>query len=289
MWDSWIFWVCVFVVSQVVFLQTFKVITKDTKSIGALTVLIQLISAVAAIIISPAFKWTWPKGGDWLSWVLLVLSFILFAVNDRLDATTRKHLDISVDTMLHQSYRLLFVPLLVLAFGVSRFSWAALVGGVVIVFANMFLLYEKGKFRFNRYIIIKLISVVIFAFALISQMKAVSNFNVGFMVMLSYIVPALLLSSVKQATPRTLVAEIKRPQWWVILICGVMQMINSVAFFMAMQYGNRIKVNAITAVGVLLNTIAAFIFLKERKNLVVKAIASAVIVGSMVLIAFSPF
>ena len=271
------------------FLQTFKLVTRNTKNIGALTVLVQIISATSVLVLAPFFEWRWPAENDWLPWFLLGISFVLFAVNDRLDATTRKYLDISVDTMLHQTYRLLFIPLLIIAFGISRFSWAAVVGGVIIVIMNMFLLYEKGKFRLNRYVILKLISVVFFSFALITQMVAVSDFHLPFLVMLSFGVPALLLSGVKQATPKTIIAEIRRPQWWIIIICGVAQMLMTFSLYMAMELGDRIQVNAITAIGVLLNTICAYIFLKERNNRVVKLIASIVIVASMVLIATRPF
>lgn len=303
MFNSWIFYICLFIVAQIAFLQTFKYITKQSKSIGALTVLIQIISALTASMLilllwpfsdsTPSLGWRWPSGSEWWMWVSLGLSFILFAINDRLDATTRKNLDITVDTMLHQAYRILFLPLLIIAFALigwaNPFSWSTLVGGIIIVCANMFLILEKGKFQFSKYIVVKLISVIFFAVALVSQIIAVSGFNLPFLVMLSFGVPALFLISIRQATPKTIYQEIKRPQWWIILICGITQAIMCLSLYALNEFSNRMEINAISAVYVLLNVIFAYIFLKERKNLWKKSLAAVVIVACLVLIALKPF
>jgi len=303
MFNSWIFYVILFVITQIIFLQTFKYVTKNSKSIGALTVLIQLISAVSILALLPFFKWTLPSKSDWWMWALLVASFIFFAINDRLDATTRKHLDISVDAMLHQTYRLLFLPLMVLLYwSAGQFAWSILVGSIIIILMNMLLLYEKGKFRFSKYVVLKIISAAIFAFALSSQLRAtvrgatMSGFAIPFVVFLSFLVPALLLAGAKQATPFTVVKEIRRKEWWVLLICGVAQGLMSLALYMALDLAwqwdktnGMVYANAIMAVYVLLNAVFAFIFFKERKNILIKIIAAVVIVGCIVMIAFRPF
>ena len=288
MFDSWIFFVVVFVVCQITFLQTFKYLTRETKNIGALTVAVQITSAVSIMVLAPFFRWTWPSGADWWMWLLLAVSFVLFAINDRLDATTRKNLDISVDTMLHQAYRILFFPMLILVWG-NPFKWASLVGGIVIILMNMMLIFEKRKFQFNKYVCLKLLSVVFFAAALTAQLRAVEGFNLPFVVFLSFGVPALFLLSIKQATPKTLYIEAKRKEWPVLLVCGAAQALMTFSLYMAYELGERVQVNSITAVYVLLNVVFAYIFLKERTSLVKKSIAAVVIVASLVFIAVSPF
>jgi uncharacterized membrane protein len=295
MFQSWIFYIVLCIVSQIVFLQTFKYVAKDTKSIGALTVIVQIIGAAFVILLSPFLAWTWPSGDNWWMWLLLAISFILYAVNDRLDATTRKHLDITVDTMLHQTYRILFFPLLIVfgvlvgTFSPNSISWASLVGGIIIVIANMFLIFEKGKFRFNRYVLLKMVSVVFFTFAFTMQIFSVGGFNIAFFSFLSLGVPAVLLLSARQATPKSLYTEIKRKQWGLITVCGIAQGLQVFSIYMAMEFGDRMQVNATFAVYVLLNVVFAYIFLKERGGLVRKSIAAAVIVASMIMIALRPF
>jgi uncharacterized membrane protein len=296
MWNSWVTYVVIFIIGQVVFLQTFKYVAKDSKHIGALTVLVQIISALTAIVFMcfsflPLLAWRWPSGSQWWMWLLLFLSFILFAVNDRLDATCRKNLDISVDTMLHQIYRLMFFPMLILLLGVP-FRWASLIGGIVIVFMNMLLIMERGKFKMDKYVILKLISVTFFAAALTAQLRSVDGgFGIPFVVFLSFGVPALMLSGVKQATPKTIYNEFKRKEWWLIIICGITQAAMTVTLYIFMTYprADRIMINSFSAATVLLTTVFAIIFLKERKNLAVKIIASTVIVGALVFMAIGPF
>jgi len=298
MFSSWIFYVCVFIVMQIVFLQTFKYIAKDSKSIGALTVLIQLISAVTAafliLLLLPlssqvsSFGWMWPGWREaWLPWLLLGISFVLFAVNDRLDATTRKNLDITVDTMLHQVYRILFFPMLILILGVP-FRWPALVGGIIIVLVNMWLVLEKDKFKFDKYVSLKLVSVLFFTAALTTQLQSLDSgdFNIPFFTVLSFGIPALMLAGVKQATPKTLYHEIKRKDWWIVLICGVAQALFCLCLyvFLTLDRAESINANAISAVYVLLNVVFAYIFLKERKNLLKKSIAAVIIVLAVVMI-----
>jgi len=300
MFSSWIFYVVIFIVAQIVFLQTFKYITKDSKSIGALTVLIQIISAVTAAILIPlllplsasvpSFGWRWP-GDAWLPWLLLGISFVLFAVNDRLDATTRKNMDITVDTMLHQVYRLLFFPMLILIIGVP-FRWPALVGGIIIVLVNMWLAFDKNKFKFSKYVWIKLLSVVFFAAALTVQLVSLDSgdFNLPFFTVLSFGVPALILAGAKQATPFKLVKEIKRKDWWIVVICGVAQTLFCLCLyvFLTLDPAESINANAISAVYVLLNVVFAYIFLKERNKLLKKSIAAIIIVVTVVMIITAP-
>jgi len=300
MWNSWITYVVIFIIVQVLFLQTFKYVAKDSKHIGALTVLVQIISSITALVIMlfifipiadwQLLAWSWPTDDQWWMWALLMLSFVLFAVNDRMDATCRKNMDISVDTMLHQIYRLLFFPMLILILSVP-FRWASLIGGCVIVLMNMALIFERGKFKMDKYVILKLISVVFFAAALTAQLRSVDGgFGIPFVVFLSFGVPALLLSGVKQATPKSLVAEFKRKEWWIILICGIAQALMTMTLYIFMTYPHedRIMINSFSAITVLLTTVFAIIFLKERKNLPIKIIASVVIVAAMVFMAMAP-
>jgi len=238
----------------------------------------------------PSFGWAWP-GKAWLPWVLLGISFVLFAVNDRLDATTRKNMDITVDTMLHQVYRILFFPMLILIVG-APFRWPALLGGVIIVLVNMWLVFDKEKFKFNKFVWIKLLSVVFFAAALTTQLWSLDSgdFNIPFFTVLSFGIPALMLAGVKQATPFSVVKEMRRKEWWVILICGVSQALFCLCLyvFLTLDRAASINANAISAVYVLLNVVFAYIFLKERSKLLKKSVAAVIIVLAVVMIVTSP-
>jgi drug/metabolite transporter (DMT)-like permease len=289
----WLFCTLVFVVGQVAFLQFFKRATRETADgfgprLGALAVAVQLVSALAMVFFMPFFDWVWPSG--WLVWVLLAIAFLLYAINDRMDATTRKNLDISADTLIQQVYRIFFFAFGIFFLG-RAFTWAKLIGGVLIVFANMFLLFERGKFRFNRYVLLKVLSAVIFAAAFTIDTFNSPEFNLPFYVFLSFGAPALYLTACglvarrAGATPIGIVNEFRRRGWW-ILAAGVSQGLASLGILRAYQFFDRfVEVAAISGVYVLLNAVFAFVFLRERAAKWQKAAAAAVIAGAIVLIA----
>jgi len=274
---SWLIYTIIFIVFQITFLQTFKYATKNTKNIGALTVTVQLISAVSILVLIPFFEWALPT--NWLTWLLLGISLLLYAINDRLDATTRKNLDISVDTMLHQVYRIFFLFAGIIFLG-RTFIWLKLAGAILIVCANIFLLSDKGKFKFNKYVLLKVLSALFFAAAFTLETYNSASFNLAFFVFLSFSIPAIFLMIGRQATPRTLLSEIKRKEWWVILICGISQSLMCFAILRAYQFQDYfIEVATISAAYVILNVFFAYFILKERSNLLKKICVAIAIVG----------
>lgn len=294
MFDSWIFWTILWICAQLTFLQTFKAASRKTTGAGHLIVAVEIIGAVAIMALSPFVKWIWPSSSDAvLLWVLLAGSFVLFAVSDRISASTRKNLDISTDSMLHQTYRLLFFPIVYLVLGWT-FNWSTLVGAFGIVIANMVLLFDKGKFQFNKWIWLKLLGCVFFTAAIVMQIRAAADFNIAFFAFLSLMIPAIILIVSRQTTPKALINEVRQQKWWLIVICGIalaMEVflfagINGAHFF-PRKYNPQ--ANAMFAAYVLLNVIFAFLFLKERKHLVAKSIAAVAIVACLVIIALKPF
>jgi len=282
---SWLIYTIIFIVFQIIFLQTFKYATRNSKNIGAFAVLVQLISAFSILLFIPLFPWTIPT--HWLTWVLVGISLLLFAVNDRLDATTRKNLDITTDVMLHQWYRILFLFAGIIFLG-RAFIPLRLVGALVIVGANIFLLFEKGKFQFNRYVLLKILSVMFFTAGFTLDVYTSAEFNLPFFVFISFFMPAIYLMIARQATPRSLYKEFSRKEWWVILVCGIAQSIFVFSILRAYQFRNYfVEVASISAVYVILNVIFAYFFLKEKSSPIKKFIISMIIVSAIAFMTFN--
>ena len=280
--------------AQLCFLQFFKAASRNTTGAGHLIVAVQIIGALFILTLSPLLPWVWPHSSETiLLWSLLAGSFVLFAISDRLSASTRKNLDISTDSMIHQTYRLLFFPTVILVLGWS-FSWSTLVGAFGIVIANMVLLFEKGAFKLNKWVLLKLLGCVFFTAACVMQIRAAADFNIAFFAFLSAVIPAIILLVSGQTTPRAVINELRRPKWWLIVLCGIafsleiflFSGINGAHFISGKYFA---QANAVFAGYVLLNVVFAYLFLKERNNLVKKIIAAAVIVACLVLIALKPF
>jgi drug/metabolite transporter (DMT)-like permease len=279
MFTSWIFWTVAFIILQVAFLQIFKLLTKKTDDIGSLTVCVQLLSSIFALSLFWAFGWQFPV--DWAIWGLLGAALIFYAAADRLNAAARKNMDIGTESMLHQVWKLLFLFCGIIFLG-RHFAWLKLLGGVIIVLANIAIFYEKGKFRFNKYVAVKFVAIVCFTAAMTLDVYNSDYFNLPFYCFLSFFVPAVFLLIARQTTPQKLLNELKNSNFILLLLCAFCNGIGAVTILRAYQL-DYIMSASVSSVYVLINVVVAFIFLKERTQPVKKAVAALVILGGLLL------
>ncbi len=279
MFDSWVFYTVSFVFLQVAFLQLFKLSTKKSQDSGALTVIVQVFSALFALLLSPLFPWTWPS--DWKVWLLLGAALIFYAGADRLNATARKHLDISVESMLQQVWKLLFL-ISGIIFLHRSFTWLKLLGGVIIVLANISLFFERGKFKLTRYALLKLIAVLCFTAAMTLDVANSEKFNLPFYVFISFFGPALILFVAGQAKPVKILQELKGGHIAAIILCALCNGFGAVAILYAYQL-EYFMAAAVSSVYVIVNVFFSYVFLNEKKDLAKKIIAAVVIAAGLML------
>jgi drug/metabolite transporter (DMT)-like permease len=282
MFSSWIFYCIVFIVLQVAFLQLFKHLAGKSKDIGSLTVIVQITAALCALALSPLEEWTWPS--KWEVWLLLGFALLFYAGADRLNAIARKNMEISTETMLHQAWKLLFFFTGIIFLG-RGFTVLKLLGGIIIVLANISLFFEKRKFKFNKYALLKIIGILCFTGAMTLDVNNSAHFNLPFYVFISFGAPAVLLFLTGQAKPRKLWAEIKNTNFWLLIACAIANGFGAVAILRAYELEYFMSA-AISSIYVVLNVAFAYIFLKERTHLVWKLIAAAIIVGGIVMVTF---
>lgn len=79
--NNWIFCVVLYIVLSTVFTQFYKISTKSLKNAGALTVVLEMIGVITALVICPFFEIKFPT--DIKTWSLLGLSIIFYAISDR--------------------------------------------------------------------------------------------------------------------------------------------------------------------------------------------------------------
>lgn len=59
----WILFVFIYIVLAVAFTQFYKIVTKTSKSDGTLTVLLQFLAGISALLLCPFFNFSFPT--DW--------------------------------------------------------------------------------------------------------------------------------------------------------------------------------------------------------------------------------
>lgn len=98
--NNWKLWVILYLISAVVFAQSFKKANRNMNNAGALTILLEIFTALFSILFIPMFDITFPH--DINIYLTLSAVIIIYAITDRLNIESRYGLDPSVFSMLKQ-------------------------------------------------------------------------------------------------------------------------------------------------------------------------------------------
>ena len=282
--NLWWVYVIVYLIFIVVFTQFVRVSTKKSKHDGALTVLLQLIAGVSILIFIPFFEIKVPT--DYKVWILLLISVVFYAINDRLHITSRKNLDVSVDSVLRQSSNV-FIFIAGILFFKESASILKILGILLIICSNVFVLYNKGKFKLNKYIWINIISTVSYSIAMCLDVGNSSNFNLPIYIAISLLVPAIMIIISERINLKELKEEYKNGNKKAILIGGISWSFSILVLLKAYSIADVTIITPLCALSVMLNIIASYVFLKEKSNITKNIIASiGIIVGVLLITVF---
>ena len=158
--NKWEFWVILYLISAVIFAQSFKIANRRMTNAGSLTILLEIFTALFAILFIPFFEFKIPTNPS--IYIILLIVIIIYAITDRLNIESRYGLDPSTFSMLKQ---LSTVFMIILGFILLKeeFILKKIIGAVLIIGANVILAFEKGKLSFNKYFIITHLSDYIFS------------------------------------------------------------------------------------------------------------------------------
>ena len=279
--NNWVIFVILYLISMTVFTNSYKLATNTLTKAGALTVLLQLIAGLIALVICPFFEFRFPT--DIKIYIILGASIIFYTISDRLGTTVRKGIEASTYSILNQ-LSTTFMIFAGLIFFKEEFILTKFIGAMLIIFSNILIFYKRGEFRFDKYVLLGILQNLSLAVALFLDVNISEKFNLPFYVALTLIVPALLITIFE----RIKISDIKNE-----LISGNKKWIFITAFswtaailtnLKSYQLGKVSVVAPLSALTVILNVIVGYLFLKEKDNLLRKIIAAALVITSVVLI-----
>ena len=134
--DNWGFYVVLYIVLSTIFTQFYKISTKNLNNAGALTVVLEMIGVIAALLICPFFAIRFPS--DIKVYAFLGLSIIFYAITDRVNTTVRSGIEASTFSMLKQ-LSTTFMILAGIAFAKEDFILHKFIGAMLIIFSNVFI------------------------------------------------------------------------------------------------------------------------------------------------------
>lgn len=279
--NNWLVYVMLYLILATAFTQFFKVTTKTLKKAGALTILLQMMAGITALILCPFFEFKFPT--DINVYIMLGLSIIFYAITDRVNTTVRSGIEASTFSMLKQ-LSTTFMIFAGLIFFKEEFILNKFIGAMLIIFSNILIFYKKGKFEFNKYIGLGILANITFTIALFLDVNISDNFNLPFYVALTLIIPALLIMIAERIKPSEIKEELVNGNKKAIAITAISWGLMIVVQLRAYQLGNVTIVAPLCALTVILNVIIGYIFLNEKDNLLRKIISAILIIISIILI-----
>ena len=278
--NSWFFWVIVYLISAVIFAQTFKKANRKMKNAGSLTILLEIFTALFAIIFIPLFEMKFPPVE---TIIILGIVVIIYALTDRLNIEARYGLDPSVFSMLKQ-LSTVFLIILGFIFLNEEIVLKKIIGSIIIIFANVILTFESGKFKINKYFIMSLISNFLFAIAMLINVNISDNFNLGIYTIITVSIPALLIFIFERHSLQEIKKEFKRYNKIEFLISAFTWCIMLISSVRAYQIGNVSVVAPLLTLTAILNTIYEYFVSKNKTKIYQKIIAAILIILGVILI-----
>ncbi len=273
--SMWQFNLVLYLFFVVAFFQFYKLAVKNAHRDGAATVLLQFIAGGSILILAPLFPFTFPSSP--VVYFLLGVACIFYAINDRLQTTVRKNLDVSTFSILNQMTNVFLI-----FFGFTLFQEefivTKLVGAVLILVANMFIFYEKGRLSLNKYALFSILASFMFSIAISIDVGISKSFNLPFYIMITLIVPAIMIWIAERITIKEIYKEFRSQSKIYYILTGICWGLAIVFSLRSFKFGAVTTIVPLSATSVLLNVLVAHLFFDERKNQGKKILAAVMVI-----------
>ncbi len=279
--NNWLLYVILYLVVITVFIQFYKMATKKIQKTGALTVVLEMIGGLTALVLSLFFEIRFPT--DIRIYIMLGISIICYTVKDRIETKVMTGIEDSTFNILQQ-LSTTFMIFAGLIFFKEEFILAKFIGAMLIIFSNVLVFYQKGKFEFNKYVLLGIVSNLVFTVALFLDVNISEHFNLPMYAAITLIVPAILIMIFERIKLSEIKSEFTNGNKKAILITAISWPITIITQLKAYQLGNVTIVAPLCALSVMLNVMVGYLFLKEKDNLLRKIISAILIIISIILI-----
>lgn len=278
---NWIIFVILYLILVVIYDQFYKISTKKLTKPGALTILLQVIGALAVLLVSPLFEIKFPT--DIKVYIFLGLALIFYSISDRLNTTVRTGIEASTFSIIRQ-LSTVFMIFAGIIFLKEPFIVNKLIGAILIITSNILIFYKKGEAKLNKYIILGILANICYTIALFLDVNISNNFNLPFYITISLGIPAILISIIEKIKISDIKNEFINGNKKAICITGITWSLSILAQLRAYQLGDVSVVAPLCALSVILNVIFGYLFQNEKENLTKKIIAALLIILGIILI-----
>ena len=278
---NWFFWSILYLISAVLFAQLFKNVNRSMKNPTALTILLELFTALFSLLFIVIFPFK--ISTDLYTYLILLIVITIYAITDRLNIEARYGLEPSTFSMMKQ-----LSTVFIIIFGIvllkEEIILNKIIGASLIISANALLAYNKGKFQVNKYFLMSIIANVLFAVAMMININIANNFNIAIYTFITVFFPSIFLIIFNRTKLKDLKAELKlynKPKFLIVTCAWCLMLISSVK---AYEFGNIVIVASVLALTSILNSIVELIFNHNQKEFIKKLIVSILIIIGIILV-----
>ncbi|MBR5342086.1 MAG: EamA family transporter [Erysipelotrichaceae bacterium] len=281
MLNTWWFNLIIYLVFYIVFTQSYKVATKSSKNDGALTTLLQFLGGLIVLLFVPLFKIQFPD--DIRTYIFLIIACIFYAIADRVNTTARRGLDVSTFSILGQ-LTTVFLIIWGIVFFKEEIVLKKIIGAILILIGNVMVLYKKGKFEFNKYVVFGVLGNLASSIGISVDVGISDKFNMPIYVAFTLIIPSLLILLVDKINTSDVLNELKEGNKKAILLVSSSWGIMIIGMLRAYQFGSVTTIAPIASVTTIINVFVAYFYLKEKDSLLKKVLAALIVISGIVLI-----
>lgn len=279
--NTWWFNIILYLVLYIIFTQFYKIATKSSQNDGALTILLQFLSGIIVLVFIPFFKFQFPTSIN--TYIFLGIACVFYAIADRVNTTARRGLEVSVYSILGQ-----LSTVFVISWGIIFFKEAIilkkLLGALLILIGNIAVLYKKGKFEWNKYILFSLLGNLAMSIGISVDVGISDQFNMPIYVALTLVVPSLLIFFTERIKINDIISELKNGDKKAILAVCCSWGIMIITMLRAYQFGSVTTIAPLCAITTILNVFVAYFALKEKDSLLKKVLAAIIVILGIILI-----
>ena len=277
----WLLFIFSHIIFNIIFTQLFKIVIKNSKSEGTITILVQFIAGITSILISPLFKYTFST--DWKVYLTLIIACIFYSISDRMNTTVRNGIEASTFSIISQLATVFMISAGILFFK-EPFILKKIIFAAFIVLSNIFIFYKKGNQKINKNVILGIFSNIAYSIALFIDVNISNNFNLAIYVATTLLVSSLFIIIFEKIKFNDIKKEFNNSNKKLIFITGFSWSTMLICQLNAYKLGNITSVAPLCALTVIGNVIVSYIFLKEKNDLLKKIIAAIIIIISVFLI-----
>jgi len=208
-------------------------------------------------------------------WFPILSTFLLYAVGTVVGAFTLRNVQASIYSILFATNAIWVAAISLPLFHVSITPLQLL--GIALIFASTAFLFEyTGKFKFDRGVLLGLLTGFIYGLATVAWVYIDKHADPASWSAISFIGPALVLLIAKPASVRKMKPFLNRSTLIRMTFLGILYSISALTVLLAYKHGNAALIAPLQQTSIITTVVLAIIFLRERNRLWQKAIATLI-------------